>query len=252
MTVPESVGLVLIGDELLSGRRTDKQLAHMIEATGRRGLEIAWVRMIGDGQADVAATLEQTRATPQMVFSFGGIGGTPDDRTRQAAAQAFGTGLEHHPVALKIVKERYRALLTPRRLEMINFPVGSRLIVNPVNQVPGVSLEHHHFVPGFPELAWPMVDWVLDTVYQLPETRERRVTLTVATVGTPESDLSELMQAVSDAHPEVRVSSLPKLGPPYRIEFGFQGLPGPAAAARDAFLQGLDALDVRLDSAATA
>lgn len=247
MNTPAAVGLVLIGDELLSGRRQDKHLAHMIEATGRRGLEIAWVRMIGDAQSTVAAALAQTRMTDELVFSFGGIGGTPDDRTRQAAAQAFDTGLEHHPVALKIVQERYRELLTPRRLEMINFPVGSRLIINPVNQVPGFSLDHHHFVPGFPELAWPMVEWVLDTVYELPVAKERKVTLTVATVGTPESDVSELMQTVSDAHPAVRVSSLPKLGHPYRIEFGFQGLPGPAATARDAFLAGLSAQGVALD-----
>ena len=241
------IGLVLIGDELLSGRRTDKHLAHMIEAVGARGREIAWVRIIGDSQAEVAATLRQTRALPHIVFSFGGIGGTPDDRTRQAAAEAFETGLEHHPIALKIVEERYRELLTPRRLEMINFPVGSDLIINPVNQVPGFTLEQHHFVPGFPELAWPMVEWVFDTIYKLEKVSERKVTLTLATVGVPESDLSDLMQRVGDAHTDVRVSSLPKLGHPYRIEFGFQGAPSTARAAMADFKTGLAAQGVQLD-----
>lgn len=243
------IGLVLIGDELLSGRRSDKHLAHMIEAVGSRGREIAWVRMIGDSQSEVSATLRQTRELPQIVFSFGGIGGTPDDRTRQAAADAFGTGLEHHPVALKIIEERYRELLTPRRLEMINFPTGSELIINPVNQVPGFTLERHHFVPGFPELAWPMVEWVFEHIYKLGTVSERRVTLTLATVGAPESDLSDLMQRVGDAHPGVRVSSLPKLGHPYRIEFGFQGAPAAARAALADFKTGLAAQGVSLDTA---
>ncbi|MBR9813327.1 competence/damage-inducible protein A [bacterium] len=242
------VGLILIGDELLSGRRRDKHLAHMIEAVGSRGREIAWVRIIGDSQAEVAATLRQTRQLPHIIFSFGGIGGTPDDRTRQAAAEAFETGLEHHPTALKIIEARYRELLTPRRLEMINFPVGSALIINPVNQVPGFTMERHHFVPGFPELAWPMVEWVFEQVYKLPTVTERRVTLTLATVGAPESDLSDLMQRVGDAHSDVRVSSLPKLGHPYRIEFGFQGAPAAARAAMADFKTGLSAQGVSLDS----
>ena len=132
---------------------------------------------------------------------------------------------------------------------MINFPTGSELIVNPVNQVPGFTLERHHFVPGFPELAWPMVEWVFEHIYKLGTVSERRVTLTLATVGAPESDLSDLMQRVGDAHPGVRVSSLPKLGHPYRIEFGFQGAPAAARAALADFKTGLAAQGVSLDTA---
>ena len=158
-------GAIIIGDEILSGKRQDKHMATAIETLGARGLELAWCRYLGDDPDLIVETLRQTFASGAVVFSFGGIGATPDDHTRACAAKAAGVALSLHPDAEAEIRARFGDEITPKRLMMGEFPVGSEIIPNPYNRIPGFSMHNHYFLPGFPQMAWPMMAWVLDTRY---------------------------------------------------------------------------------------
>ena len=228
----ERIGILLIGDELLSGKRVDKHMPSVIDILDARGMELSWARMVGDDAGLLEDTLQQTMSGDDIVFSFGGIGATPDDRTRQCAAAAAGVSLEFNAEGRALLEARFGDDAYPKRIHMVEWPVGSRVIPNPVNQVPGFSLGHHHFVPGFPKMAWPMVEWVLDTHYADLQRAERNVELLLEVRDTPESALIDLMQQVMDAHPDVRIACLPNASGRRAIEFGVRGS---AVAADNAF-----------------
>ena len=166
VTVPTGIRLLIVGDELLSGKRRDGHLVAVIERLRTRGLALAECRIVGDEEDAIAASIRDAVDAGAVLLSCGGIGGTPDDRTRQAAARAFDRGLLRHPQAAEWIEQRYGERAYPQRIRMADFPSGAELIPNPVNQVAGFSVGHCHFVPGFPEMAWPMIDWVLDTHYR--------------------------------------------------------------------------------------
>ncbi len=231
-------GTIIIGDELLSGKRQDRHFQHVVETLAQRGLELKWCRIIGDDPALIVATLRQTLAQDDIVFSFGGIGATPDDHTRQCAAEAAGVPLYRHPEAVAEIEARFGAEAYPRRILMADLAQGSRIIPNPFNRIPGFSLGRHHFLPGFPQMAWPMMDWVLDTLYpeirnQAPET-EALITV----LDAMESPLLDLMNEFVMRYPDLRFSSLPHIGEEgeRKVEFGLRGA-RPHVAQGAAFLQ---------------
>jgi molybdopterin-biosynthesis enzyme MoeA-like protein len=173
-----NIGLIIVGDEILSGKRQDKHLAKVIELLAARGLMLDWARYVGDDRARITADLRHAFACGDLVFSCGGIGATPDDHTRQCAAAALGVPLELHPQARDLIVERMRDVAAEQgqpfeperadnvhRLNMGVFPAGAHIIPNPYNKIPGFSVGDVHFVPGFPVMAWPMIEWVLDTRY---------------------------------------------------------------------------------------
>ena len=230
-SAPTRVGIVLIGDELLSGKRLDKHMPAVIELLAERGMELSWARMVGDDAGLLERTLGQTMAGDDIVFSFGGIGATPDDRTRQCAAAAAGRALEFNAEGRAILEAKFGDEAYPKRIHMVEWPVGARIIPNPVNQVPGFSLAHHHFVPGFPAMAWPMVGWVLDTHYSHLHRADHAIELLLEVLDTPESALIDIMQSVMDAHPDVRIACLPNASGRRAIEFGVRGSEPAAQAA---------------------
>jgi len=238
---PLEVGLIIIGDEILSGRRADRHLSAIIERLNARGMALSWARYVGDDRAQLAALLRQTMATEALVFSCGGIGATPDDVTRQAAAQAADRALVRHAEGETILRARFGEDATDSRLRMVDFPADAELIPNPVNRVPGFRLQRHCFVPGFPKMAWPMIEWVLDTHFA-EHARAPAVSHAVR-VDAKESDLIPLLEALGNAHPAVRFSSLPEMrdGGGYVVELGVSG---PAAEVESAFA----ALEQRLDA----
>ncbi len=202
------VGVLIIGDEILSGRRTDRHFAHAVELLGRRGLELAWACYAGDDAALLVRSFRQIKATGELCFSFGGIGATPDDRTRRAVAEALGVPLVRHPDAVAEIESRFGEAAYPSRIRMAELPEGASIIPNPVSRIPGFSLGEIHCLPGFPEMAWPMMAWVLDTHYPaLVAVRPAQFMLTIR--GTPESELVQLLERVQSAHPSIRLSSLP-------------------------------------------
>ncbi len=216
------IGAVIIGDELLSGKRQDKHLGFLIDTLTPRGLELRWVRMVGDHPQHLLETFHQTLATEAIVFCFGGIGATPDDLTRSTLAQAAGRALQRHPEAQALLEARFGEAAYPHRIRMAHLPVGATLIPNPVNQVPGFSLQQHHCVPGFPNMAWPMVEWVLDTYYvHLYTSPDTEMLFTVQ--GAAESDLIPLMEALTARFPQLRLSSLPSGERGRFLEIGLKG-----------------------------
>ncbi|QJR16145.1 competence/damage-inducible protein A [Usitatibacter palustris] len=222
------IGILIIGDEILSGKRQDKHFAKAVEILGARGLELAWAQYLGDDPAFITATLRRTLATTDIVFSFGGIGATPDDHTRQCAAAALGRELAAHPDGLKELEARFPndpAQITPHRVNMVTFPVGSSIIPNPFNRIPGFSVNSHYFVPGFPEMAWPMMEWVLDTKYaHLHRAVKPLEEAIIVQVG--ESKLIDIMDAVVRDYPDLKLASLPQnVDGGYRVELSVRGDP---------------------------
>ena len=218
------IGVLVIGDEILTGKRADKHLAHAIETLGRRGLDIDFAHYLGDDRGRLTAVLKDTFAHSELVFSFGGIGATPDDCTRQAAAAALGVDLVPHPEAVREIEAKFGAEAYPHRVLMAEFPAGSRIIPNPVNRVAAFAIRDHHFFPGFPQMAWPMLDWVLATWY--PDlVRTPAVERAIVVFGAGESQLLPLMNDCVARFPRVKLFSLPSFQTDgsRRLELGVRG-----------------------------
>jgi molybdopterin-biosynthesis enzyme MoeA-like protein len=237
-------GLIVVGDEILSGRRQDKHLAKVIELLAARGQQLAWAYYAGDDRAQLTAVLKRAFAGGDTVFCCGGIGATPDDHTRQSAAAALELPLALHPQAESLILERMQDMgiaFDPsaadhrHRLNMGVFPVGAQIIPNPYNKIPGFSVADVHFVPGFPVMAHPMIEWVLAQRYaDLPPRDWAEHALIV--YGGLEATLTPLMEQIQAAYAGVLVFSLPSVDRPVHgrhIELGVKGPPGPARQAFD-------------------
>jgi molybdopterin-biosynthesis enzyme MoeA-like protein len=238
-------GAFIIGDELLVGKRQDKHLPFLIEALAKRGLRLCWAHYLGDEPERITAALRLSLASKDVVFSFGGIGATPDDHTRQCAAAAAGTSLALHADAEREIRARFGGEVTPQRLAMGEFPVGSSIIPNPVNRIPGFALGEHHFVPGFPQMAWPMVEWVLDTRYRELFDRDRWSEASILVYEAGESQLIGVMDQIGAGYPGVKVFSLPSMGPRgerIHVELGVRGDPGQVGGAIEAMRAAVSAL----------
>ena len=219
-----TIGALIIGDEILSGKRQDRHLPHVIETLAARGLGLDYAHYAGDDRGRLTAFLRETFARGDLVFAFGGIGATPDDHTRQAAAAALGVALSRHPEAVAEIEARFGAEAYPHRVLMAEFPVGSRIIPNPVNRVAAFAVREHHFFPGFPQMAWPMLDWVLATWY--PDLkRAPAAERAIVVYGAGESQLLPLMDDNVARFPMLRLFSLPSFMPDggRRIELGVKG-----------------------------
>lgn len=222
-------GLIVIGDELLSGKRRDKHFPRAVELLDARGLELSWVRFIGDDAELVERNLRESFASGDIVFSCGGIGATPDDRTRECAARVLGVPLTRHPEGIAELEARFgEPVAQERRLRLVEFPEGAVIIPNPVNRVPGFAIREHYFVPGFPNMAWPMIEWVLDRHYAHLHAPGWHTEQAIHVDGARESDVIPLMERFVAAHPELRLSCLPSTDSDhYALELGIRG---PAAA----------------------
>ncbi|MSP96555.1 MAG: competence/damage-inducible protein A [Betaproteobacteria bacterium] len=246
-----AIGALIIGDEILVGKRQDKHFSFLVGALAKRGLRLSFCEYLADDPPLLIATLARTLASDAIVFSFGGIGATPDDHTRQCAAAAAGVALALHPLAEAEIRGRFGVETTPQRLQMAEFPLGSAIIPNPVNRVAGFSLRAHHFVPGFPQMAWPMVEWVLDTHYAHLFGRDRWGEASVTVFDAGESQLIPLMETVGAAYAGVKVFSLPSMGSDgsrRHIELGVRGDPAQVGGAIEALRAGLEALAFPFES----
>ena len=255
-------GLIIIGDEILSGKRADKHLTAVIERLHARGLQLAYADYVGDAPARITASLRRAFASGDVVFSCGGIGATPDDHTRQCAAAALGVPLELHAQARLLIQERMQDVAREQgtayeperpdnqhRLNMGTFPQGARIIPNPYNKIPGFSCGHVHFVPGFPVMAWPMIEWVLDQRYAHLFGRSHWLERSVIVFGAMEATLTPLMEEIEKRFDGVRVFSLPSVDHPQygrHIELGVKGAGTNVEDAYAALLRGLQRFDASL------
>jgi molybdopterin-biosynthesis enzyme MoeA-like protein len=247
-------GLIIIGDEILSGRRADKHLAKVIELLTERGLQLDYAQYVGDDPLRITATLQAAFGSGDVVFSTGGIGATPDDHTRQCAARALGEDLVLHPQADALIRQRMQKLAHDQglqyhadhpdnihRLNMGMFPRSASIIPNPYNSIPGFSCGTVHFVPGFPVMAWPMIEWVLETHCRAFFQRAAWVERSVIVYGAMEASLTPLMIEIERDH-AVKVFSLPSVDHPQygrHIELGVKGEPAQVESAYDDLRKGL-------------
>lgn len=297
-------GLIIVGDEILSGKRADKHLPKVIELMAARGLQLSYADYVGDDPARITATLARAfaaaRASGDVVFSCGGIGATPDDHTRQCAAAALGVDLALHPEAERLIRERMQDIAREQgvayqpdrhdnihRLNMGMFPANAQIIPNPYNKIPGFSCfvgrgasstkqgprnglrpaagaaapsggsDPHavgergglHFLPGFPVMAWPMIEWLLDTHYADLHQKLAYTEKSVIVMGAMEAVLTPLMLDIEARHSGVRVFSLPSVDHPEygrHIELGVKGAPVAVNAAYPALLAGLHTFNAKL------
>jgi molybdopterin-biosynthesis enzyme MoeA-like protein len=335
-------GLIVIGDEILSGKRADKHMPKVIELLAARGLSLSWCEYVGDTRERITAVLKRAFNSGDVVFSTGGIGATPDDHTRQCAAAAVGLPLVLHPEAENLIRQRMQELAIQQgtvyepehpdnihRLNMGMFPQGAQLVPNPYNKIPGFWLgagppqassapsggsdphavgecggtersagppqassapsggsdphavgecggtkrsagppqassapsggsDPHavgerggtiFFVPGFPVMAWPMIEWVLDTHFAQFAHRAVQVEKSVIVFGAMEAALTPLMEQIEREHSAVKVFSLPSVDHPQHgrhIELGVKGLVGDVSTAYEQMLAGLAQVGAKL------
>ena len=248
-------GLIIVGDEILSGKRADKHLPKVIELLGRRGLVLSWAHCIGDDPQRITAELKLAFASGDAVFCCGGIGATPDDHTRQSAAAALDLPLRLHPQARDFILERMRDVALEKglpfepdrgdnlhRLNMGTFPEGAEIIPNPYNKIAGFSLGTVFFVPGFPVMAWPMLEWVLDHRFGALPKPEARREKSVIVFGAMEAALTPLMERIEAGHAGVKVFSLPSVDHAEwgaHIELGVKGSSARLDAAYAELVAGL-------------
>jgi molybdopterin-biosynthesis enzyme MoeA-like protein len=235
----QTFGIYIIGDEILSGKREDKHLTQAIHILKARGLQLGWAEYLGDDPARMVASFKRSFATEGIVFSFGGIGATPDDYTRQAVADALNVPIERHAGAVAEIEAQFGEGAYPKRVIMADFPQGAGLIPNPVNRVAGFSIKQHYFVPGFPAMAWPMMEWVLDSHYPHLFHQTEHLEQSIIVIDGIESKLIDLMNAVISEF-DVKVFSLPKLKPNPHVELGAKGAPDKVLRAMIALKNGVE------------
>lgn len=261
-----AIGLIIIGDEILSGRRVDQHFPKVVQLLAARGLQLSWAEVLADDPARITATLKRTFAGDDIVFCCGGIGATPDDHTRQAAADALGLPLVMHPQGKINIQQRIlqmgidagqpadlESAENQHRLKMAEFAEGAALIPNPYNNIAGFALNKHYFVPGFPVMAWPMIEWVLDNHYADLFNREPRMEQSVLVYEAAESALTPLMLELEARYPRVKVFSLPSVGDANtrrHIELGVKGEPVQTSTAFIQLCAELKRLNVEFDNIA--
>jgi len=264
---PPEFGIIIIGDEILSGKRQDKHLAKCIELLAERGLSLSYADYVGDDPERITRTLQRAFSQTGVVFSCGGIGATPDDHTRQCAADALGLELQLHPEAEALIRERTRDVALEsglpyepdrpdnlHRLNMGRFPAGSSIIPNPYNKIAGFTCQGAgggvvHFLPGFPVMAWPMMAWALDSFYAAHFHTEVRTEKSVIVMGAMEATLTPLMLAIEARFAGVKVFSLPSVDHPEfgrHIELGVKGLPELVEASFPELISGLHKFGAKL------
>ncbi|MFY9811257.1 competence/damage-inducible protein A [Aquabacterium sp.] len=243
------IGLIIIGDEILSGRRQDKHLSKAIELLGERGMALSWARYVGDDPERITEEVRHALTSGDVVFSFGGIGATPDDCTRACAGQAAGRPLVLHPQARELILQRSQEMAEEagqafdpgapdilQRLQMGFFPEGATILPNPYNRIPGFTLEGRvHFMPGFPVMAWPMMAWALDHLHRDLHGLGRKREKAIVVYGGIESLLTPLMVSIEARFAPVKVFSLPSVDHPVHGRHIELGVKGPAEMVEAAF-----------------
>lgn len=254
MSAQHKFGLIVVGDEILSGRRKDAHLSKVIELLKVRGLQLSWARFVPDEMDALVEEYKRSFASGDIVFSTGGIGSTPDDKTRDAVAKALNVGLELNVEAAALITERTQEMAgqgmmnpdmgTPenqRRLAMGLFPAGSEIVPNSYNKIPGFFIKNHTFAPGFPEMAWPMFEWTLDNRYQHLQDLDKEESLSVIVYNFPESRITPALEFIESEWPDIKTFSLPTVArndqPPY-IDLGVKGKAGPNLKEAFDYLRG--------------
>ena len=202
-----TAALAVIGDEILSGRTQDKNVAQVALWLNEQGIRLAEVRIIPDDTSRIAETVNELRAAYDYLFTTGGIGPTHDDITVDALAEAFGVPVIVHPEARRILEDYYRDRpggLTEARLRMARVPEGAELIPNPMSGAPGVRIGNVFIMAGVPNIAASMLEALTGKI----EGGRPVVSVTVG-ARAAESDVADLLRETEEANPGVAIGSYP-------------------------------------------
>lgn len=203
-----TAAVLIIGDEILSGRTQDTNLRDIARYLGTFGVDLAEARVVADVQDEIVAALNALRERYDYVITTGGIGPTHDDITADAVAAAFGVALEEHPDILAMMEARWGAELNPARRRMARVPVGGDLVKNPVAGPPGFTIGNVFVLAGVPMVMRGMLEDVG------PRLRTGTVTIsrTVRVEGSGEGAIAEPLETVARAHPSMSLGSYPFFG----------------------------------------
>jgi molybdenum cofactor synthesis domain-containing protein len=209
MTVQRTwtAALLVIGDEILSGRTQDRNVAQVAAWLNDQGIRLAEARIVPDDRGRIGEAVNALRAVHDYVFTTGGIGPTHDDITVDAIAAAFGVPVVLHPQARAILEDYYRDRpggLTDARLRMARAPEGAELIPNPSSGAPGVKMGNVYIMAGVPHIAATMLEALTGKL----EGGQPIVSVTVG-ARAPESDVADLLRETEEAHPGVAIGSYP-------------------------------------------
>ncbi|MGI9483143.1 MAG: competence/damage-inducible protein A [Hyphomicrobiales bacterium] len=202
-----SAAVLLIGDELLSGRTKDKNLGYIAEYLTNMAIEVREARFVADDEGEIVDALNTLRKRYDYVFTTGGIGPTHDDITADCVAKAFGVSIDHHPEAVELLKERYKETgweLNEARMRMARVPDGASLVYNPVSAAPGFNIENVYVMAGVPQIMQVMLDGIAPHLKTGKAIISRTVT---AYIG--EGDLAPQLAEIQEKFPSVSIGSYP-------------------------------------------
>lgn len=214
---PEIVtaAILVIGDEILSGRTKDRNIGYIAEYLGALGIDLKEVRIVPDEEPEIVSALNALRKRYSYVFTTGGIGPTHDDITADAVATAFGVSIDHDPRAVQIITERLGARgieINEARLRMARIPKGAELVANKVSGAPGFKIENVVVMAGVPSIMQVM----LDAAAPLLKTGVKMQSISIR-ADRREGDIGTELAEVARAHPDVMIGSYPffdeKMGP---------------------------------------
>jgi molybdenum cofactor synthesis domain-containing protein len=200
-----TAAVLVIGDEILSGRTKDRNIGYIAEYLTAIGIDLREVRVVPDVEAEIVAAVNALRSRYDHVFTTGGIGPTHDDITADSIAKAFGVSIDVDERAVAMLMERIpKADLNEARLRMARIPAGAALIANPVSKAPGFTIGNVHVMAGVPAIMQAMLDALAPT---LP-TGRKMLSLSIA-AGLKEGDIAQPFGAVQKRFPDVTMGSYP-------------------------------------------
>jgi molybdenum cofactor synthesis domain-containing protein len=200
-----TAALLVIGDEILSGRTKDKNIGYIADYLTQIGIDLREVRVVPDIEAEIVAAVNALRHRYDHLLTTGGIGPTHDDITADSVAKALGVPIDHDPRAVAILEKRYgKADLNQARMRMARIPAGATLIANPVSQAPGFSVGNVHVMAGVPTIMQAMLD---DLATRLP-TGRRMLSRTIP-AGMGEGRIADGLRKIQEAFPDVIIGSYP-------------------------------------------
>ncbi len=208
MSQPKTVtaAVLVIGDEILSGRTKDRNLGYIAEYLSKIGVDVREARVVPDVEDEIVAGLNALRTRYDYVITTGGIGPTHDDITADAVARAFGVTIDEDPRAIAMMMERYQAAdLTPARRRMARIPAGADLIENPISKAPGFRVGNVFVLAGVPAVMQAMLDFAAKTM----NTGSLMLVETIAAGSLPEGLYGDALGAIAVAHPDVSIGSYP-------------------------------------------
>jgi len=208
MSGPTTVtaAVLVIGDEILSGRTKDSNIGYIAEYLARIGVDLREARVVPDVEEEIVAALDALRGRYDYVITTGGIGPTHDDITADAVARAFGVSIGEDPRIIAMMLERYQpADLTPARRRMARVPQGAELIDNPISKAPGFRIGNVFVLAGVPSVMQAMLDFAVRSM----TTGAVMLVETIEAGPVPEGRYGDALGAIAAARPEVSIGSYP-------------------------------------------